>query len=56
MKKQILGCDEVLFKRVVKQSFNQRRKTLRNSLRSMLSPEIIADERFNLRPERFERC
>ncbi len=50
--KQILGCDEVLFKRVVKQSFNQRRKTLRNSLRSMLSPEIIADERFNLRPER----
>ena len=50
--KQVLGCDEVLFKRVVKQSFNQRRKTLRNSLRSMLTPEIITDERFNLRPER----
>ena len=50
--KQILGCDEVLFKRIVKQSFNQRRKTLRNSLRSMLNPEIITDERFNLRPER----
>jgi len=50
--KQYLGCDEVLFKKVVKQSFNQRRKTLRNSLRSMLNPEIITDERFNLRPER----
>lgn len=50
--KQHLGCDEVLFKKVVKQSFNQRRKTLRNSLRSMLNPGIIEDECFNLRPER----
>ncbi|MBU1369356.1 MAG: 16S rRNA (adenine(1518)-N(6)/adenine(1519)-N(6))-dimethyltransferase RsmA [Bacteroidetes bacterium] len=49
---QELGCDEVLFKKIVKQSFNQRRKTLRNSLRSLLNPTIIADERFNLRPER----
>ena len=30
-----LGCDEVLFKQVVKTSFNQRRKTLRNSLKTM---------------------
>ena len=29
-----LGCDEERFKRVVKAAFNQRRKTLRNSLRS----------------------
>ena len=46
-----LGCDENLFVRVVKQAFNQRRKTLRNSLRSMLRPEIIEDEIFNKRPE-----
>ncbi len=31
-----LGCDEVLFKRVVKTTFNQRRKMLRGSLRQML--------------------
>ena len=28
-----LGCDEKLFKTVVKTSFNQRRKTLRNSMK-----------------------
>ena len=31
-----LGCDERLFKSVVKTSFGQRRKTLRNSLRGLL--------------------
>ena len=30
-----LGCDERLFKTVVKTSFGQRRKTLRNSLRGL---------------------
>ena len=47
-----LGCDERLFKTVVKTAFNQRRKTLRNSLRPMIRPEIIADPVFDLRPER----
>ena len=46
-----LGCDEKLFVTIVKQAFNQRRKTLRNSLRTMLSPSIINDEVFNFRPE-----
>ncbi|MDA3865237.1 MAG: 16S rRNA (adenine(1518)-N(6)/adenine(1519)-N(6))-dimethyltransferase RsmA [Salinivirgaceae bacterium] len=46
-----LNCDEELFFKVVKQAFNQRRKTLRNSLRSLLSDEIIQDETFNARPE-----
>ena len=46
-----LGCDEKLFVSIVKQSFNQRRKTMRNSLRSMISPEIIDNEVFNKRPE-----
>ena len=30
-----LGCDEVLFRKVVKQGFNNRRKTLRNSLKPL---------------------
>jgi len=32
-----LGCDEKLFKAVVKTAFGQRRKTLRNSLKPLLS-------------------
>ena len=46
-----LDCDEKLFVTVVKQAFNQRRKTLRNSLRSLIPQEIIQDEIFNKRPE-----
>ena len=46
-----LECDEKTFIMVVKQSFNQRRKTLRNSLRSMIPAEIIQNEIFNKRPE-----
>ena len=52
---QQLGCDEDLFKRVVKTAFNQRRKMLRVSLKQMLSDEalqMIADSPFaTLRPE-----
>lgn len=50
---QKLDCDEILFKRVVKTSFNQRRKTLRNSLKSLVGKEseIFGDEIFNKRPE-----
>lgn len=32
-----LGCDEKLFKRVVKTTFNQRRKTLRNNIKPLLN-------------------
>ena len=46
-----LGCDEEMFVTVVKQAFNQRRKTLRNSLRQMIPVEIIENEIFNKRPE-----
>lgn len=38
-----LGCDEALFRTVVKTGFGQRRKTLRNSLRSILPPGAQAD-------------
>ena len=46
-----LGCDEKLFVAIVKQAFNQRRKTMRNSLRPMISTAIIENEVFNKRPE-----
>lgn len=37
-----LGCDEQLFKRVVKTVFNQRRKMLRVSLRQLLADDAVA--------------
>ena len=35
-----LGCDEALYKKVVKTSFNQRRKTLRNSMKPLLGKDF----------------
>lgn len=48
-----LGCSEQLFKQVVKTSFNQRRKTLRNSLKPILGKECPLYESpiFDKRPE-----
>lgn len=46
-----LGCDEKLFFRIVKQSFNQRRKIIRNSLKSFLLNLDVEDERLQKRPE-----
>jgi 16S rRNA (adenine1518-N6/adenine1519-N6)-dimethyltransferase len=46
-----LDCDEKAFIRVVKLAFNQRRKMLRNSLRSVLTEELLPLEIFNKRPE-----
>ncbi len=48
-----IDCNEKLFKIVIKTAFNQRRKTMRNSLRSILTkdPEIISDKIFDKRPE-----
>lgn len=48
--RESLECDENLFFRIVKTGFNQRRKTLRNSLRQILPPEFVSDD-LNLRPE-----
>lgn len=60
-----LGCDEGLFRAVVKTSFNQRRKTMRNSLRPLIEAKaqregwdgerlasFVSDSVFDLRPER----
>ncbi|MDO5571914.1 MAG: 16S rRNA (adenine(1518)-N(6)/adenine(1519)-N(6))-dimethyltransferase RsmA [Bacteroidales bacterium] len=48
-----LDCDEKLFKTVVKTAFNQRRKTMRNSLKTLLGKDcdIFSDKIFDLRPE-----
>ena len=48
-----LGCNETLFKQIVKTTFNQRRKTLRNSISSILPKDnpLAADALFNKRPE-----
>ena len=47
-----LPCSEKLFFTVVKTAFQQRHKTLRNSLKTLnLSDSLREDEVFNLRPE-----
>lgn len=49
-----IDCDDQLFKTVVKTAFNQRRKTLRNSLKPLVEAghPMYADALFDLRPER----
>ena len=48
-----LGCEEKLYKQVVKTSFNQRRKTLRNSMKPLLGKDYpyYALPIFDKRPE-----
>lgn len=46
-----LPCDERLFKQVVKMSFNQRRKTIRNSIKQLLPAEYPENAMLQLRPE-----
>ena len=38
-----IDCDEILFKQIIKSAFNQRRKTLRNSLKSFKKIENIKE-------------
>lgn len=52
-----LGCDEKLFRQIVKMAFNQRRKTLRNALKPLinelsLSAEMTSAPVFDLRAEK----
>ena len=48
-----LDCNEKLFKTIVKTSFGQRRKTLRNSLRGLLPKDshVLESDIFRQRPE-----
>lgn len=52
-----LPCDEKLFRTVVKTTFGQRRKTLRNSVRSLLPPgaSLPETELLGLRPEQLSQ-
>ena len=63
--RKTLRCDESMFKAVVKTAFNQRRKTMRNSLRPLINAKasregwddarmaaFLSDPVFDLRPER----
>ncbi|MBQ2003073.1 MAG: 16S rRNA (adenine(1518)-N(6)/adenine(1519)-N(6))-dimethyltransferase RsmA [Bacteroidaceae bacterium] len=51
--KQTLGCNEKLFRRIVKSVFTMRRKMMRNGMRQILPKDcpLLADPIFNKRPE-----
>ena len=51
--KEELGCDEKLFRRIVKTVFTMRRKMMRNGMKQILGKNhpLLADPVFNLRPE-----
>jgi len=51
-----LDCNEQLFKTVVKTAFNQRRKTLRNSIKPLVEKDnpMYADPIFDKRPEQLD--
>lgn len=48
---ETINCDDTLFKKIVKTGFNQRRKTLRNSLKSLTQNIETTHDFFNKRPE-----
>ena len=51
-KNDSINCDEILFKKIVKQSFGQRRKTIWNSLKNFNIPENKKEDTiFAKRPE-----
>ena len=50
-KRQSLPCDEKLFKTVIKMSFGQRRKTIRNSIKSLIKDKGLESDLLALRPE-----
>lgn len=46
-----LDCNEELFFKVVKTTFNQRRKTIRNSIKPISGAAVLSDPIFDKRPE-----
>lgn len=46
-----LGCDEKNFKLVIKTAFNQRRKTVRNSVKQLTEKPLPAHRLLGMRPE-----
>ena len=52
-KGKLISCNKDLLHKIVKASFQQRRKTLRNSLKSFRIPKSITEDSiFDLRPEK----
>jgi 16S rRNA (adenine1518-N6/adenine1519-N6)-dimethyltransferase len=49
--RETLPCDEKLFRQIVKMTFNQRRKTIRNSLKPFIKGKDFEHEFLTLRPE-----
>jgi len=49
--RQDMQCNESLFIKLVKTTFNQRRKTIRNSIKPLLQDKIVEHEYMSLRPE-----
>ena len=50
---QELPCDEKLFRQIVKTTFGQRRKMLRNTLKGIVKePSLLKDSYFTQRPEK----
>ena len=51
--KDTLGCDEALFRRIVKTVFTMRRKMMRNGMKQILGKDhpMLADPIFTKRPE-----
>ncbi len=51
-KTEKLDCDEKLFKAIVKSTFNQRRKMVRNGVKSFIKDESVMSHKFfTMRPE-----
>ena len=50
-KTESLPCDEKLMKTIVKMSFGQRRKTIRNSIKPLINGKGLEHEMLALRPE-----
>ncbi|MBK7872461.1 MAG: 16S rRNA (adenine(1518)-N(6)/adenine(1519)-N(6))-dimethyltransferase RsmA [Saprospiraceae bacterium] len=49
---QIIDCDEIKFRQIVKTTFGQRRKMLRNTLKTFVTePSILEEPFFQQRPE-----
>ena len=48
-----LGCNEQLFRKIVKTVFTMRRKMMRNGMKQILPKDcpLLEDEIFNRRPE-----
>ena len=49
--KQHLNCDEILFVKVVKSTFNQRRKMVRNSIKGLCKDHNLSHQLMTKRPE-----